>query len=122
MYISPFKLEFYRVEKGYKQYLLKKPMYVIGDGFDDICIPTNFKTDLTSIPRPLNKIIKRNNPKYARAALVHDFLYSRESENSSRLFADNMFWRCMKYEGVPKRYMIPFYISVRLFGFFRYKR
>ena len=122
MYISPLKLEFFRKENGYNLYLLKKPLKVIYDEDKDIKsleVPINFCTDLTSVPKPFNKWVKRSNPKYAKPSIIHDYLYT-ETKRYTRLFADNMFYKCMKHEGTPLRYRIPFYLMVRTFGWLRY--
>lgn len=116
MYISNLKLEFYRVENGYKQYFFKKPLIVMTDKFN-LTVNTNFKTDLASIPKPLNKIFKRNNPKYARSVIVHDYMYV---SRLNRYLADKTLYKCMRYEGNTLLKSVSFFIAVRAFGWIRY--
>lgn len=116
MEITPLKIEYFRKENGYKQYLLKKDLLVKSGAKVCVIVPCGFKTDLYTIPFPLNKIFK-NDLKYAESAIVHDFLYS---SRTNRYTADRIFLLCMEYQKMPfwKRYL--FYFAVRIFGVFYY--
>lgn len=107
------------IEDGYKQYVLKKPLVLTLNDKSTITIPAGFKTDLASIPYPLSNWIKRDNKRYIRSVIVHDYLYG-EKRAYSRKYADDMLFECMKAEKVPFRYLYPMYWAVRLFGWVRH--
>lgn len=119
MYISPLKIEFFKVEDGYKQYLLKKPLKLCFERNKSIIsyeVPIGFLTDLASIPRPFNKWIKRDNLRYAKSVIIHDYLYTTRTPRNE---CDKILYMCMKYE-VGLKYAIPFWVFVRLGGWIRY--
>lgn len=78
-----------------------------------ITVPKGFITDLASIPRPLWAVFPPDG-EYAKAAVVHDFLYRFPS--TSREFADSVFDEAMGVLGVApwKRWLIT--KAVRTFG------
>ena len=90
--------------------------------FDDLGIRTTihegFKTDGASIPRFLWRIIGHPfAPRIIRAAVVHDYLYSKECDlNMDRKKADREFRNIMKTDGVKviKRNLL--YFGVRIGG------
>ena len=94
-------------------YKLKEPLIFNYKNIDYI-VPKGYITDLATIPYPLSKIIKKDNPKYARSSIMHDYFYYIKM---NRFKADNMYFVCMYSENTPLRYSIPFYLAVRSFGF-----
>lgn len=78
-----------------------------------ITVPAGFVTDLASVPRILWPIFPPNG-KYAKAAIVHDYLYSQGSV--SRLYADKVFAEAMKVLRVPSWKIKLMYYAVRLGG------
>jgi len=90
-----------------------------------ITVPTGFETDGASIPRPFWNILGPHGP-YFRAAVIHDFLYSRRSDNHfhgiDRLLADRIFLSAMTDCGVGWITRHTIYRAVRLFGWIPYKK
>ncbi|TXH11206.1 MAG: DUF1353 domain-containing protein [Hyphomicrobiaceae bacterium] len=87
-------------------------------GFIPVNIPNGFITDLDTIPRvPIFYGWLKN--RTAAAAVWHDFLYTRGYD---RKWADDQFLHLMKQEGVHKRYRLPIYWGVRLFGRFKFNK
>ncbi len=78
-----------------------------------IDVPVGYVTDLTSTPRLLWSIFPPDG-KYAKAAIVHDYLYSNAI--GLKAWADLVFKEAMGVLNVPKwrRYLM--YWAVRLFG------
>jgi hypothetical protein len=110
--LSDLKLTYIGKKDGFNIYELKQPLE-----FNGIKVPIGFKTNLTSVPYPLSKIIKRNNLKYVRSSIIHDYLYECKIKRS---VADEIFYDCMIEEETPLRYRVPFYILVRSFGWLYY--
>lgn len=116
--LCDFDLRFY----AYKKWILKKKYsYKVNNRI--IEVPANFITDLASIPKILWNIFEPAGKNYTRAALIHDYLYSKNCKYTdiSRKEADKIFFNIMKERGVPfwKRRLM--YRGVRMFGwmFFR---
>ena len=84
-----------------------------------IRVPVGTVTDLASVPRLLWAIFPPNG-QYAKAAIVHDYLYSNAIGDKS--WADNVFREAMGVLKVPKWRRITMYWAVRLFGRGAYKR
>ena len=108
MFKTKLKVKYIKGTKDPKMYKLNKILQ-----YDEIIIPIGFKTDLASIPYPLNKILKPFR-KYTRSAVLHDFLYS--SNRTDRYYDDRKFLEAMKSDEVNLSVRYSFYISVRLFG------
>lgn len=68
-------------------------------GHIEIRVPAGFETDLASIPRWLWIFVPKFGPQNY-PAVVHDWLYCRESGSCSRFLADALFREAMKQEGV----------------------
>lgn len=85
----------------------------------EIDVPVGTITDLTSVPRILWSIFPPNG-EYAKAAIVHDYLYSNAI--GTKAWADNVFREAMGVLKVPKWRRITMYWAVRLFGRGAYKR
>jgi hypothetical protein len=96
------------------------PLYVDRPGNLDsrnrvaVHVPAGFRTDFASIPRMFWRIF---NPagKWRRAALVHDYLYSRAA-NCPRFLADAIFRHIMEQDGVRWCSRVIIYYAVRLFA------
>jgi len=119
MFASKLKVKLVGKNKeGFKIYELKQPLvYKTKD--DNFLVPTGFMTDLTSVPYPLDKFIKRDNKKYAKSAVLHDWAYT---VGYPKLWSDKLFYNAMKSDETPLRYRLPFFLAVVIFGWFRYNR
>lgn len=85
-----------RLEQGRPIRVLTKPfIYHVGEfpSADLVKIPAGYCSDGASVPRPFRWVIQPWGV-YARAAIVHDFLYSTQSR--SRLEADQIFREAIK--------------------------
>jgi hypothetical protein len=78
-----------------------------------IRIPAGTVTDLASVPRLLWAIFPPHG-RYAKAAIVHDYLY--EQGIGCKAYADQVFLEAMEVLSVPKWRRILMYWAVRLFG------
>lgn len=79
-------------------------------------VPEGFITDLDSVPRiPIFYLVFKG--RTTKAAIVHDYLYSN---SSNRKEADQTFLALMELEKVRRRYRLPIYWAVRIFGGSRY--
>ena len=76
-------------------------------------VPIGYVTDLTSVPRLLWSIFPPNG-RYAKAAIVHDYLYSNAI--ATKAFADDVFLEAMTVLDVPRWRRVAMYWAVRLFG------
>ena len=77
-----------------------------------VTLPNGYITDLDSVPRiPLFYTWLKN--RTAAAAVWHDYFYR---SGYPRKWADAQFLADMNAEGVKKRYRVPIYWGVRLFG------
>lgn len=80
----------------------------------EILIPKGFVTDFASIPRWLWWIVPPYG-KYNKAAVVHDFLYKKQS-GYSKIVADAIFYEAMESLGVPYFQRLLMYKAVSYFG------
>lgn len=112
-FITKLKLEKIHKDKDDKQWYKLKDDLTLEYDNRRIVVKKGYQTDLTTIPYPLSKWIKRDSRRYIRSAIVHDWFYEF---HYSRLQADNWFWKAMGIEGTPLRYKIPMYLAVRIFG------
>jgi hypothetical protein len=87
----------------------------VGDYPSDevIRVPAGFVTDLASVPRVLWSILPPHG-RYAKAAIVHDYLYVHAIRNKA--YADKVFLEAMEVLGVPTLKRKAMYLAVRLFG------
>ena len=79
----------------------------------DIRVPAGYVTDLTTVPRILWSILPPNG-RYAKASIVHDYLYSNAI--STKLWADSVFLEAMTVLQVPVWRRFIMYLAVRMFG------
>lgn len=88
----------------------------LGNKLDELCVPKGFITDFASTPRIFYPLFPPIGI-YNKAAMVHDYLYSKESKlNISRKEADLYFLQAMEVLGVKKWKRIAMFIAVRIFG------
>nr|WP_324259036.1 DUF1353 domain-containing protein [Cellvibrio fontiphilus] len=81
-------------------------------------VPKGFITDLDSVPRiPIFYLVFKG--RTTKAAIVHDFLYTH---GTNRKEADKTFLELMELERVRRRYRVPIYWAVRIFGGSRYNK
>jgi hypothetical protein len=76
-------------------------------------VPTGFRTDLASIPRPFWNILPPFG-KYTGAAVLHDWLY--RTHLVPRPDADQILLEAMELCRVPRWQCVVMYGAVRLFG------
>lgn len=82
-------------------------------------IAAGFVCDLDSVPREVPIAHAWMKGRTRSAAVLHDALYRAGAD---RELADKAFLRAMELEGVRKRYRLPIYWAVRLFGGAKYKQ
>lgn len=82
---------------------------------ETIDVPLGFKTDFTSVPRPLWWLLPQWG-KYGNAAVIHDFCYW--DQKYSRKRADEIFKEGMKVLKVKGWQVQAIYYAVHWFGFF----
>lgn len=90
-----------------------------------ITVPTGFRTDGASVPRVFWNIFDPYSGDYFHAAIVHDYLYSRQSTlhfDCDRQEADKIFKEAMFNRGVPWPTREAIYRAVRMFGWKAYKK
>ena len=106
---------------GYKFMLLAPFEYHIGQypSEDVVCVPAGFVTNLASIPRALWSILPPHG-KWAKAAIVHDYLYT--TADRPRSDCDRIFKEGMGVLGVPSTTQNLIYWAVRCFGRSAYGR
>lgn len=89
---------------------------------EGVTVPEGFITDFASIPRIFWSILAPTGL-YTKAAVVHDFLYSKENKSDfERKFCDRMFLEGMRALNVGRITRYTMYLGVRCFGFFRFKK
>ena len=84
----------------------------------NITVPTNFITDLATIPKFLWSVYPPAGY-YQHAAILHDYLYTLHhmgEDACDRKEADRRFRVQMKADGVGIRTCWTFWLAVRLFG------
>ncbi len=94
--------------------------YAIGseDSGNTIDVPVGFATDFASVPRLLWFFLPKWG-KYGNAAVIHDFLYFKQS--TSREEADRIFLEAMLVLNVPKWQRYCLYTGVRIGGWWAWK-
>lgn len=78
-----------------------------------VIVPTGFRTDFASIPRVFWRLYNPSGA-WRAAAVVHDYLYSREAE-CPRFLADAIFRHLMEHQ-CRWWQRLPIYYAVRIFG------
>jgi len=88
-----------------------------------VVVPQGFETDLASVPRLFHKIFPPDG-KYAKAAVLHDWLY--RTGLVDRWMADAIFYDAMRNRNLPEGHRVGWwtaqavYWSVRAFGWYGY--
>jgi len=86
--------------------------------FDEFNSPIRFQVafsfSASSIPYPLNIKFKKNDKRWIKSSIIHDYLY--DEDKLSRVKCDWIFLKAMKVEGFGLIGRWIFYISVRIFG------
>lgn len=91
----------------------KELIYVTGD--EKYVVPEGFPTDFASVPRFLWSFVPPYGV-YTEAAVVHDYLYSNQSELMSRKHADELLYQMAIECGLSKFKASVMYRAVRWFG------
>ncbi len=95
--------------------------YVYETSIGTVVVPNGFKTDYASVPKIFRNIINTYG-KHGKAAVVHDWLYSKNCNiDITRAEADKIFLEILKEGGVNPILARLMYIAVRCFGKTRYK-
>ena len=109
-------------KSGRCQWRIATPLtYEVGaEGSGEIiAVPIGFSTDLASIPSAVSAFLPPDGP-WAKAAVVHDWLYARAgllpSRHYSRKEADKILREAMKVVGVPPWQRFVIYAAVRAVG------
>tara|TARA_R100001086_G_scaffold90820_2_gene44858 strand:+ start:213 stop:629 length:417 start_codon:yes stop_codon:yes gene_type:complete len=81
-----------------------------------ITVPAGYITDFASIPPGARWLFPPNGP-WAKAAVIHDYMYEYAAENFwRREFCDLVFLNGMRLLKCPKLKSLTMYYTVRLFG------
>lgn len=118
-FTSPAQLEL--LDAGLTFRLVAPFEYHVGNlpSVEVITVPQGYETDLASIP-PIFWPILPPHGKYAKAAIVHDYLYTKGIK--SKQYADNIFYEAMGVLGVPYWQRKVMYLAVKYFGKGSYAR
>jgi hypothetical protein len=116
------------VESSGKNWVLKRAFtfyyeskYSIGLRIN-LIVPEGFVTDFASTPKLLYPIFPPIGI-YNKAAMVHDYLYSKECNLSiSRVQADVFFLQAMEVLKVVKWKRYVMFLAVRVFGKFYFRK
>jgi hypothetical protein len=84
------------------------------DGNCIIFVPSGYSTDFASIPRIVQNIFPPHHPHYAKAAVIHDYLYSYGI--GTKRWADAIFLEGMKVLGCPAWKRFIFHTAARIGG------
>jgi len=106
---------------GRRWKLVRSFTYHVGskDSGRKVVVHRGFVTDFASVPRLLWWLISSWG-RYGKAAVVHDYLYKYHV--GTRREADGIFFEAMGVLNVRRWRKYPMYISVRLFGWFAWKK
>ena len=86
-------------------------------------VPAGFKTDLCTIPRIFWSFIASDDKDMLEASIVHDFLYSKESDwLFNRKRCDIILTEAMEQLGASELKMNLVYLIVRALGWMWYKK
>jgi hypothetical protein len=133
-FVTPLRLEFdYDGDPRKPFVLLEAFSYLIGDSDERwVTVPTGFRTDFASIPRPFRNVFNPTG-RYGKAAVVHDGLYNdvyisellidegtgdvyENHYHPTRKEADGIFLEAMKVLGVGWWTRTTVYLAVRTGG------
>lgn len=104
-HVRPFTGVYYIVVVAFTLLSVQVPLGVVSNG--------------ASIPKWLQFIFKPTDPRHFLAAVMHDWLYSKESHCNSRTYADYLFCKATTHHWTIK---VLFFILLRLFGWRNWKK
>lgn len=101
--------------------------YYIGEKGSDVWvdIPPGFLTDFASFPKIFTLIWSPHDPRWSKAAIVHDFLISNygyyfdhgnKFKDQTRFFGDRIFHEAMLVSGTPPPLAKLFFLAVAAYG------
>lgn len=101
--------------KSDKLFALKRSFaFSVNDRF--FSIPKGFETDFSSVPRWFFVYLVAGG-KGNKAATIHDWLYTNPTGDITKLFADNVFYECLKMDNDVNNFVAwLMYKAVRIFG------
>lgn len=104
-YLYPYQNQSFRLLMSYS---------VMIDG-EFYRVPSEFITDLASVPRPLWSLFPPHDAIVVAPSVLHDYFYSGEIE-VTRKFADDVFYHHLVNNGMARHRAWLFWSGVRLFG------
>lgn len=105
-------------DKGYEYFTCDNLTAIIDDQIF-IEVPKGFKTNLSSIPRPLWSLYAPQYSQFVAPAILHDYMYAIKGFWDRR-YADDLFYSSLRTNGVSQFTSLSFWLSVRLFGWRHY--
>lgn len=106
------------------RWVLHSPLTYYTEAGEFITAPAGFKTDLASIPRPIQVLLPPIG-RYDRAAVIHDLLYTThavENRAISKAEADDIFLEALLVCKVNKIKAYSMYLAVSLFGYSSWRK
>lgn len=99
--------------------------YYINNKINTITVPSGYTTDCATIPKPFSYFLKKDDIKWAQAAVLHDWLYEHFGfigwKILTRKEIDKIFLHGMKLLGASFIIRILFYYGVRAIGWTGFK-
>ena len=88
-----------------------------------IVAPKGSKTDFASLPWIVTIFWKKDDPRWIKSSILHDFLWSKAKTIKDYQDANDIFYESMQVEGSPRWIAICFYLAVSLskYPYFFYK-
>jgi hypothetical protein len=99
----------------YERYEKWSGLYVVA--------PKWTKTDFTSLPWVVTLIWDRDDPRWIKASILHDFLFWEAKTLADYQLANEVFYEAMRVEGTPRWIATCFFLAVTLskYPYFLYK-
>ena len=100
--------------------------YDMGDGKETLIVPSDFVTDLASIPRIFTWLVPRVG-EWNKPAVVHDWIYAHKGEMPSgkvfsRREADLLFWSALRERRVRRTRAFLMFAAVTLGGWIVWRK
>ena len=106
------KVEVHRADERGNVFTLLEDLHWGG-----ITVPAGFESDGASVPRFFwRAVFPPGDSQALRAAILHDWIYRTHPDGWTRSAADNLFYKVLTADGVPKARARLAYCGVRLFG------
>lgn len=88
----------------YRHYTLTPPL---PNGYQPrasqlIVVPAGYLSDLASVPRLARRLVDANHPTTRRPAVLHDYIYTDQTQRFTKGQADRIFYDCLLEEGTAK--------------------